>query len=328
MRRLHACPLVLSAAVALATLLIGGRAEALVPLENVTWADGIAQPTPVGMARRVQLYFIIDCSEEPGKQLYYGAQGNIKQPRWENKYEILHFLVSSGGGTMPARNDADTEWADRGTDSTTGLLRAIAGDAIGAYILVDGSGRIAELGRLNVDDATKKAEKLFKGTQPLVDDESQLPLAAKPLFKWLKLGDTHSYQKSLGKYGPAGMQFQQFVTKGTTRLLESDAALLSDPATTPDAKLIALQRATAVAQEAPPSKSFTAVLKGLKTDKALKREQEAWEVLKQYLAEARKTPLKKISDKQHEWFPLFDTKFKGTYAAEIVDKIKSASRYE
>ena len=327
MHRSSASRFALATALVLASVLAGARAAALVPLENVTWSDGIA-PTAAGLARRVQLYFVLYCGNEAGKQLFTSARDSIKQPRWEKRYEILHFLVNSGGGSMPPRNQADTEWADRGNDTTSGLLRAIAGDADGAMILVDGTGRIVEVSRLTVDDAIRKGEKCLATARPLVGDESQLPLATKPLLRYLKLGDTHGYQKTLATYGPAGVQFQQYVTTGTTRLLDADTTLLSDPATAPDLKFITLQRAAALAQEAPPSKSFTAALKPLRADKPLKREQEAWAALEQYLAEARRTPLKRIPDKQHEWFPLFDTKLKGTYAAEVVEMIKRASKYE
>lgn len=327
MHRFHASSLLLRVVVALAALLTGGRAEAVIPLENVTWGDSVGVPTAAGIARRVQIYYVINCDEERGRNLYAGAQHTVVNSRWSSKYEAIHIVV--GNGAVPAHNPSDDEWWCRGIDTTSGgLLRAIAGDADGALILVDATGRIVELMRLNVDDANAKAEKLMKAATPLVDDESQLPSACKPLLKYLTLGDTRYCLKNLGKCGPAGADVQKMILRGTVRLLDADTALLSDPATPPAMKFIALMRATAIAQEAPPNKPLVAVIKGLKTDKDLKHEQDAWTALQGYLAEARHTPIKKIKDKQHEWFPLIDAKFKGTYAADIIDKIKNASHYE
>lgn len=306
--------------------------NAAVPLEAVQWASDSAKPTEAGIARRAQVYFLVDHSEEAGRNKYWGLRDMARDAKIANKFETLHFLVVTGGTTEPYREGEATEYWCKGVSSNHGLVRAFGGDAIAVIVLVDGNGRVTSVSRLGDPNQERKAiDALAPTAKPLVADASQFPLSCKVPLADLRVGDVNRAMKNLKKAGPDAPLFVKLLTDRVNEMVEMDAALLNDPATMAADKMIAIQRLSGLLAEfpkVPAASAATQAIKKTKDDKQLANEQAAYNVLMAYFDAMKKVSAKKAKETQLQWIPSITAKFGGTYAAEIATMIRKASRLD
>lgn len=328
MRRTLATSLIAMALLA-ATLPL--RAEG-VPLDTLAWSADIgANPTPAGMAGRVQCWFIIDLEEESGRQIYWSLRGRV-QKTYENKYQILHFVVGANGD-LPQKAEVEVEWWAKARDQSSSLVRAFAGDSLAAVVIVDGKGKITRVARLGGtnDNEWKTADSLYPTATPLVDDEGAFPLGCKKALKWVKLGDLKRVNKEIPKLGPDGPAMAKGLMEGANKMIEADAQLIAGGATPVAERMLAIERVQAVMAEFPGAKAAkqaTDAIKQVGKDKALQNEQAAYAMLQDYFRAMRKVSAKKVKGVQMEWLPGITAKFGGTYAAEVATMIRAASRLD
>src|SRR5271170_2211982 len=164
--------------VLLVLLALSAAGAESVPFDTISWAADSGSPTAAGLARRVQVYFLVNFEDPVGMGLYWNIRGGYGQ-RWPTNYAVQCFLLGSRG-QLPTRNETDPpEYWDKGFDSGSGLLPAFAGDASAALVVVDGNGKITMITRLggNADAERKGIEALFKEAQPLIDNEGMFPLS-------------------------------------------------------------------------------------------------------------------------------------------------------
>lgn len=307
------------------------RAEG-VPLDTLAWcADIGANPTPAGMAGRVQCWFIIDLEEESGRQIYWSLRGRV-QKTYENKYQILHFMVGANGDP-PQKAEVEVEWWAKARDQSSSLVRAFAGDSLAAVVIVDGKGKITRVARLGGtnDNEWKTADSLYPTATPLVDDEGAFPLGCKKALKWVKLGDLKRVNKEIPKLGPDGPAMAKGLLEGANKMIEADAQLIAGGATPVAERMLAIERVQAVMAEFPGAKAAkqaTDAIKQVGKDKALQNEQAAYAMLQDYFRAMRKISVKKVKGVQMEWLPGITAKFGGTYAAEVATMIRAASRLD
>ena len=303
-----------------------------VPFETISWAADSGSPTAAGLARRVQVYFLINLEDPAGMQLYWNVRGGYGQ-RYSSSYTIQCFLIGSRG-QLPNRNETDPpEYWDKGFDSGSGLLPAFAGDATGAMVVVDGSGKITMITRLggNADAERKGIEALFKETQPLIDNEGMFPLSLKNAIKWLRIGDVNRAMKEGQKLGGDGQNMVKTIGEQSNRLIELDTKVLNDPASPVSTRLVSYLRLGSLLDEFPSAPAHVnagKALKSVKTDKQLSTELEGWNMLQEYFRGMKRIQAKKVTEVQQEWLPMINAKFSGTYAAEIATMIKHASRLD
>ncbi len=310
---------------------VAASVSAAVPLETVQWAPDSAKPTEAGIARRAQVYFLVDHSEEAGRNKYWGIRNLATEAKIANKFETLHFLIVSGGTIEPTREGEPEYWC-KGTTSNNGLIRAFAGDSTAAIVLVDGNGRVTSVSRLGNPDTERKAiDALASTAKPLVADPSQFPLSCKVPLADLRVGDVNRAMKNLKKAGPDATMFVKLVTDRVNVMVEMDVALLNDPATMAADKMIAIKRVNSLLAEfpkVPAASAATLAIKKTKDDKQLANEQAAYAMLMSYFDAMKKVSAKKAKEVQLQWIPGITAKFGGTYAAEIATMIRKASRLD
>jgi hypothetical protein len=206
------------------------RAGESVPFDTLSWTADSATPTEAGISHRAQVYFFVNLEDQAGTNLYWALRGGYGQ-KYPTSYAAQVFLIGSKGN-VPTRADTDVpDFWDKAYDNAGALLPAFAGgDATGALVLVDGSGKIVQISRLgaNADAERKTIEAVFKDTQPLVDNEGQFPLSLKNAIKWLRLGDVNRAIKESQKLGADGMTMAKVVSEQSNRMIESDTKVLED----------------------------------------------------------------------------------------------------
>ncbi len=304
-----------------------------VPFDTISWAADSGSPTAAGLARRVQVYFLVNFEDPVGMGLYWNIRGGYGQ-RYPTSYNVQCILIGSRG-QLPTRNETDPpEYWDKGFDSAGELLPAFAGgDASAALVVVDGSGKITMISRLggNADAERKGIEALFKDTQPLIDNEGMFPLSLKNAIKWLRIGDINRAMKEGQKLGGDGMTMVKTIGEQSNRLIETDTKVLNDPASPVATRLVAYLRLGSLLDEfpnAPAHVNAAKALKGVKSDKQLSTELEGWGMLQEYYKSMKRIQAKKVPEVQQQWLPMITAKFGGTYAAEIATMIKHASRLD
>lgn len=306
--------------------------SAAIPLDSVQWTADSAKPTEAGMARRVQVFMLADFSEKTGSDKYWNMRDLARDAKFGGKFEYLSFLIVVGGNIEAYKDGEPVETWCKGVSNNNGLVRAFAGDAIAAIVLVDGTGRITNISRLgNVDSEKKGIEALGPTAKPLVSDASQFPLSCKVPLDDLRFGDVNRAIKNLKKAGPDAPAFVKKVTDRVNEMVEMDVALLNDPATMAADKMIALKRLNGLLAEFPkvPAASAAALaIKKTKDDKQLAKEQAAYAMLNEYITAMKKVSAKKVKETQLQWIPGITDKFGGTYAAEVATMIRKASRLD
>lgn len=306
--------------------------SAAVPLDSVQWTSDSAKPTEAGMARRAQVYFLVDQSEEAGRNKYWGMRELVRDAKIANKFETLHFLVVTGNNPEPYREGEPTEYWCKGVSNNNGLVRAFGGDSVAVIVLVDGNGRVTSVSRLGDPNQERKAiDALAPTARPLVADPSQFPLTCKAPLADLRLGDVNRAMKNLKKAGPDAPLFIKLVTDRVNAMVEMDVALLNDPATMAADKMIAIKRVNGLLAEfpkVPAASAATLAIKKTKDDKQLANEQAAYAMLTSYFEAMKKVSAKKAKEVQLQWIPGLTAKFGGTYAAEVATMIRKASRLD
>jgi hypothetical protein len=303
-----------------------------VPTDTLSWtADIAANPTPAGIAGRVQVWFLADLEEESGKQLYWSLRGRV-QKTYDTKYQILHFFVAANGDP-PQKAESEVEWWAKARDQSSSLVRAFAGDSIGAVVIVDGKGKITRVARLSSNNEAewKTGDSLYPTATPLIEDESLFPLGCKKALKWIKLGDVKRATKEIPKLGADGPAMAKGMSEGANKMIEADTQIIAGGASSPADRMLAIERVQAVMAEFPGAKAAKAAsdaIKQVSKDKALQTEQAAYGMLQDYFRAMRKVSVKKIKGVQMEWLPGITAKFGGTYAAEVATMIRTASKLD
>lgn len=316
------------------TLLLATATSAMaaVPLDTVQWTSDSAKPTEAGIARRGQVYFLVDYTDQIGRDKWWGLREMARDNKIANKFELMHFLVVTGGSIeSPNENDPKEYWC-KGVSSNHGLVRAFGGDATAVIVLVDGTGRVTSVSRLGDPNQERKAiDALAPTAKPLVNDAGQFPLSCKVPLADLRVGDVNRAMKNLKKAGADAPMFVKIVNDRVNALVELDVAALNDPATMAADKMIALKRLNGLLAEFPkvPAASAAAqAIKKTKDDKQLANEQAAYAMLTSYFEAMKKVPAKKAKETQLQWIPGITAKFGGTYAAEVATMIRKASRLD
>lgn len=311
---------------------VAASVSAAVPLDGVQWTSDSAKPTEVGMARRVQVFFLVDRSEQVGRDKYWSLRELARDTKIATKFEFLHFLVVTGDTPEPYKEGEPNEYWCKGVSNNNGLIRAFGGDAIAVIVLVDGTGRVTSVSRLGDPNLERKAiDALAPTAKPLVTDASQFPLTCKVPLADLRLGDVNRAMKNLKKAGPDAPAFIKIVSDRVNEMVELDVALLNDPASQAADKMIALKRMNSMLAEFPkvPAASAAALaIKKSKDDKQLANEQAAYSMLMSYFDAMKKVSAKKAKEVQLQWIPGITAKFGGTYAAEVATMIRKASRLD
>jgi hypothetical protein len=319
-------------ALLLTTLLfLAGNLSAVVPLDTVKWANDSAVPSVVGIAHRVQAYFLLDFTEDAGRNKYVGVRELCRDTELATTFEALHILVVSNGQIDPP-TESDKEkkefWC-KGVSSNRGLVHAFGGNTDSVVVLVDGSGRVSKISRtVNPFEQRDPIRKLYNTARPMVSDLSQFPLSCKIPLESLCLGDIGRATKLLHKAGSDAPIIVKMITDQANHFIEMDTALLTNPATMAADRMIAVKRLNGILAEFPKSTSAPAAkaaLKKAKDDKQIAKEQQAYDILMQYFVAMERVPTKRIKDVQREWIPMITAKFGGTYAAEIATMIRQAS---
>jgi len=305
--------------------------SAAVPLDSVQWTSESAKPTEAGMARRAQVYFLVDFTEEAGRQKYWSVRELVRDAKIASRFDTLHFLVVIGG-TPETFREGEAEYWCKGVSNNNGLIRAFGGDSIAVIVLVDGTGRVTSVSRLGDPNQERKGiDALASSAKPLVNDAGQFPLSCKALLADLRLGDVNRAMKNLKKAGPDAPTFVKIVSDRVNEMVEQDVALLNDPASMAADKMIALKRMNSMLAEFPkvPAASAAALaIKKTKDDKQLANEQAAYAMLMEYFNAMKKVSAKKAKEVQLQWIPGITAKFGGTYAAEVATMIRKASRLD
>ena len=310
-------------------LFLASHLSAVVPLETVKWASDSAVPSEVGIAHRVQAYFLLDFTEDAGRNKYGGVRDFAREQKLATTFEVLHILVVANGQINPPAEGDKKEFWCKGVTSNKGLVHAFGGNTDSVIVLVDGNGRVSKISRMeNPFDQRDSIQKQYKTAKPMVSDLSQFPLSCKIPLENLCLGDIVRTTKSLNKAGADAQLIVKMITDQANHFIEMDTTLLTNPATTAADRMIAVKRLNGILTDfsksaaAPAAK---AALKKTKDDKPLAKEQQAYDVLMQYFAAMDKVPAKKIKEVQREWIPLITAKYGGTYAAEIATMIRQTS---
>jgi hypothetical protein len=305
----------------------------VVPLDAVQWNSDSPQPSTAGIARRSQIYMIIDFSNDDGKKLFNVLRNSIKDPALGKNFDQIHFLLAADGSLDPRQEEDPVEYWCKGIPQNPGLARAFCGDYYAALIIINGTGRVTSISRLSGSLRTyeKSIKDARKNCNPLVNDPSVFPLACKKSLDWLRLADTNRAMKEVQKAGPDAPNFIKLVTERINLLIDEDAKLLTNMTKTPSERLIAYHRLQGLIQDmpsAPAVKNAQVALKGIKDDNDLKKELEAFALLGEYMNVMRKTSAKKSPEVQTQWLGSINQKFGGTYAAEIATMIKKCSQIQ
>jgi hypothetical protein len=305
--------------------------SAVVPLETVKWASDSPVPSEAGIAHRVQAYFLLDFTEDAGRGKYGTARDFCRESKLATIFEALHILVVTNGQIdPPAESDRDKkEFWCKGVSSNKGLVHAFGGNTDSVIVLVDGNGRVSKIARMdNPYTQRDSIQKLYNTAKPMVSDLSQFPLSCKVPLENLCLGDIVRTTKSLNRAGADAPLIVKMITDQANHFIEMDTTLLTNPATMAADRMIAVKRLNGILTEFPKSAAAPAAkaaLKKTKDDKQLAKEQQAYEILMQYLVAMEKIPTKKIKEVQRVWIPMITAKYGGTYAAEIATMIRQAS---
>jgi hypothetical protein len=308
----------------------------VVPLDNVTWNSDSAEPTTVGIARRAQIYYLLDFSTEEGRKMYKEARDSARSNSLENNFGLLHFLLAPGGSIEQRKAEDEAEYWVKGVpQNNTGLVRAFAGgDAIATQVIIDATGRVKDITRISGSSLKQKKDdksfsELTKGANPIVEDYSLFPLSCKESLAWLRLGDLNRAMKDVVKAQQDAPKFIKLVTDRANVLIEMDIKVLTDLTTKPGDRLIAYNRIQGLMVDipsAPAVKNAKEALKKTKEDKPLMTEIAAFGALMEYINVMKKTPAKKAIETQTAWLGNITAKFAGSYAAEVASKIKKCSK--
>jgi hypothetical protein len=310
-------------------LSLAGNLSATVPLDTMKWTKDSPVPSEAGIAHRVQSYFLVDFTEEAGRGKYGGLRDFARDIKLATAFEVVHILVVANGQIDPLAEGEKKEFWCKGMTSNRGLVHAFGGNTNFVSVLVDGNGRVSKISRIeNPSDVNEPIKKLYSTARPIVADVSQFPLSCKVPLEALCRGDINRAMKVLAKAGNDAPIFVKAVTDKANHFIETDTALLTNPATMAADRMIAVKRLNGILAEFPKSPAVPAAkaaLKKTKDDKQLAKEQQAYDMLMQYFAAMERVPTKKIKEVQREWIPMITSKFGGTYAAEVATMIRHAS---
>jgi len=119
-------------------LFLASSLPAVVSLEGVQWASDSAKPTATGIAYRTQVYFLVDFTDEAGRNKYWSLREFCRDTKLATRFDVLHFLIAVDGAIEPARDGEAKEFWCKGVSGNHGLVRAFGGDALAVIVLVDG----------------------------------------------------------------------------------------------------------------------------------------------------------------------------------------------
>jgi hypothetical protein len=298
----------------------------------VQWGgDTPNQPTTAGLAGRWQVILVVDWEEGEGKTgrgTYWNFAGNYyRNQTGEQRFIPIAIAVN---GMPDNRGETEPNVILKG-GAQAGLLRALAGDANGALVVVAPDGRVQRLQRRSgdINEVREKLEKELGSATPLVSAPASFPPSCKPALELLRVGDVPAaLALARKKLGPDGAQLTKALQEQANTLIEADTTRFASPASSASDRFIARERLKGLLEEFPGSPAAAAAATALKAkpDKELQTEVQAWAVLQDYFTQMNKTSPKKSALLQQQLIPGIIAKFPGTYAADVAALIKAAAK--
>lgn len=296
-------------------------------------------PTPAGLVGKMQVWIIVDWShyddttrKHPGRDAYWSARWHFD--RWATGDQRLFTAAIAVNGTLPGKKFDENEFHVKAQDGSSGLLRALAGDAVAAVIVVDEDGVIRQLRRHSGDfrPLREEWEKLLsEGQRPLIAGPAELPPAALPALQLLKLGDARSaVALAMRRLGADGRVFATTLAEHANARLESDTAFLGSRAQPPALRFQALRRLEGLIAEFPRAPAAAAAADAMKQcvkdDAEIQAEQQAWAALGQYLAQAGRQSPRTLAAFQRQMLGAITEHFPHTNGARIAALIMTAAK--
>lgn len=327
--------LVLSALALCSAPLAGAGAPgpfSVVPFNQVQWSDETpGQPSTAGLAGRWQLIIVVDWEEAEGKtgRTTYKDFANKLYKDQTSEQRFIPIAIGVNG-TLDRRGDTEPNVILKG-GSQPGLLRALAGDANGALVLVAPDGRVQRIQRQSgdINPIRSKLEKDLSSATPLLSAPASFPATCKAALELLRLGDVGgAVGVARKRLGPDGALLIKSLQEQANVLIEADTARVSAATSTAGERFIARERLKGLLEEfpgLPAAAAATAALKA-KPSADLLAEAKAWAALQDYLAQMGKLSAKKSVAVQQQMIPGIIAAFPGTYAAELATMIKAAAR--
>lgn len=332
---MRAALLALSVLVLGASALAGASAPSapfgLIPFGQVQWDEETPnRPDTAGLAGRWQVILVVNREKGEGRT-GRDTFSAFAYDYYQNEPLDQRFIPIAIGvdGPLANRHANQPNVVLKGSGQP-GLLRALAGDADAALVVVAPDGRVRRLQRHagGIGDIRHKLEKELGLATPLAGTGTH-PAARAPALELLRVADVDG---ALGfirkKLGSDGIQLAKELQAQADALIAADAARFSAPTTTPVDRFIAGERLKGLLMEFPALPAAPAALAALRAGPKpeLQAEARAWAALQDYLAQMGKAPAKRATPLQQQLIPALIAAFPGTYAAEIAGMIKTAAR--
>lgn len=296
-------------------------------------------PTPAGLVGKLQVWVIVDWSryddttrKHPGREVYWSACWHFE--RWATGDQRLFTAVIAVNGTLPTKKFDDTEFHVKAQDGSGGLLRAVAGDAVAAVIVMDEDGVVRQL-RRHAGDFNPLREELEKlltdGQQPLIAGPAELPAGVLPALQLLKQGDARSaLALAMRRLGADGRVFATTLAERANARLENDTEILTSRVQPPNLRFQAMRRLEGLSAEFPraPARAAAAdaIKQVLKDDAEIQAEQQAWAALGQYLTQAGRQSPRTLPTFQRQMLSALIERFPDTNGARIAALIMEAAK--
>jgi len=302
---------------------------------SISWHGDHAAPVGAGFVGRAIAIVVVDWQRAeggaigPGQQTYWHLRWSWTEKGMNGRYGAMALSVV---GSLPRQDQDRIEKFAKGQDNSGGLLRALGGDASAVVMLVNDEGRVTRIARcFNEESFSAQFTALVpKEDLSLFKDEGQYPVACKPVFALLAVGDIKGALAMCSKkLGADGMALAKDITTQAGVVCDRELARFADPSLSAAQRFIAQGRLTdvlAVFPNTAKAGEMAKVAKSLKGDKTYAAEVAGWAAFQDYLAQMGKVQPKKAVELQKQLLKAIETKYPDTYAAELVGMIRSAAQ--
>ena len=301
---------------------------------TISWHGDHPAPTGAGLVGRAMAIVVVDWQREEGntgQKTYWNLRWSWTERGMNGR---IGGMALSMVGSLPREDKDRPERFMKGQDNGGGFLRAMGGDADAVVMLVNPEGRVTNIQRC-FDETSFSAQ--WEALAPkeelsLMRDEGQYPVACKPAFALMALGDVKgALALCAKKLGADGATLAKDIIARSEIVLDAELARFSDSSLAMSQRFIAQGRLVdllAVFPSAAKSAEVAKIAKGLKGDKAFAAEVAGWAALQDYVVQMGKAQPKKAADLQKQLLKVISTKYPDTYAAELVGMIRLAARVQ
>ena len=299
---------------------------------NIAWHGDHAAPVGAGFVGRAIAIVVVDWQKEEGntgQKTYWNMHWSWTEKGMNGRLGAMAFSVV---GALPRESRDRPERYVKGQDNSGGLLRALGGDANAVVMLVNADGRVTMMSRcFSENDFLKQFTALIPEEDlSLIRDEGQYPVACKPVFALMALGDVKgSLALCTKKLGADGLALAKDITAQSEIMIERELTRFADSSLSASQRFIAQGRLVdllTVFPNAAKAGEMAKAAKGLKGDKAYSAEVAGWAAFQDYLAQMGKVQPKKAAELQKQLLNAITAKFPDTYAAELVGMIRLTAR--